>query len=644
MKKDLNNVNEKFESFIQSLDSKKYNLQNIKNAYEFAKKAHVYQRRKSGEPFICHPLAVAEIVYSMLGLDESSIIAALLHDVAEDTEYTLKDIKELFGEEVMQIVNGLTKIDIFDKAKGSENIETLRKILLASAKDIRILLIKLSDRLHNMRTMSDMPAEKKERISKETLLIYAPIAQKIGIYSLKWELEDLSLKYIDPETYAFLKSKLKLKREEREEIVKLGVEEIKTFLKNHKINQGIIVLGRPKNFYSIYKKIKNKTKEFDEILDLYAIRIITKDISQCYLILGLLHEHFQSFPNKLKDYIANPKSNGYQSLHTVIFSKTIKSPVEIQIRTEEMHKLAEFGIAAHWKYKNIKEDKKFDKKISWLREVLQWEKEHKDNQEFLKLLKYDFFEDEIFVFTPKSDILTLPESSTALDFAYAVHTDIGNKAVKCKINGIISTIDKILKSGDIVNIITQSNSRPQEKWLHFVKTSKARSKIRDALNIKHSGKKDLFETDISFDDLKNRIFRIEEFKKIRKAGCCNIIYGDHIVGVISKEKELVVHNASCENSRYTLNKKIQLSWKKEKNKKVTLIIDLKEKYGLLIDVLNIFTEFNLNISNLNTKVNKDGSVHMEIKVLDGPYMESLQIKLKELDNVESVKIIRGFFS
>jgi len=644
MKKDLNKVNEKFEEFLSTLDKKKYNLKNIQAAYEFAKKAHVYQRRKSGEPFISHPLEVAKIVHSLLGLDEASIIAALLHDVVEDTEYSLKDIEELFGEEVMQIVNGLTKIEIFNKSKGSANVETLRKILLASAKDIRILLIKLCDRLHNMRTLCDMPSEKKERISKETLLIYAPIAQKIGIYSLKWELEDLSLKHIDPQTYTFLKSKLKLKREEREEIVKTGVEEIKSFLKKHKINNGIIVLGRPKNFYSIYKKIKNKGKDFDEILDLYAIRIITKDISKCYLILGLLHEHFQSFPNKLKDYIANPKSNGYQSLHTVIFSRVIKSPIEIQIRTEEMHKLAEFGIAAHWKYKNIKEDKKFEKKISWLREVLQWEKEHKDNHEYLKLLTYDFFEDEIFIFTPKSDIITLPEKSTALDFAYAVHTDIGDKAVKSKINGINSTIDKVLKSGDIVEIVTQSNSRPQEKWLHFVKTSKARAKIRDALNIKHSGKRDLSENEISFDDLKDRIFRIEEFKKIRKAGCCEIIYGDHIVGVISKDKELVVHNANCENSKYTLNKKIQLSWKKEKNKTVTLVMDLKERYGLLIDVLNIFTEFNLNISNLNTKVNKDGSVHMEIKVLDGPYMEKLQMKLQSLESVESVKIIRGFFS
>jgi len=334
MKKDLNKVNEKFEEFLSTLDKKKYNLKNIQAAYEFAKKAHVYQRRKSGEPFISHPLEVAKIVHSLLGLDEASIIAALLHDVVEDTEYSLKDIEELFGEEVMQIVNGLTKIEIFNKSKGSANVETLRKILLASAKDIRILLIKLCDRLHNMRTLCDMPSEKKERISKETLLIYAPIAQKIGIYSLKWELEDLSLKHIDPQTYTFLKSKLKLKREEREEIVKTGIEEIKSFLKKHKINNGIIVLGRPKNFYSIYKKIKNKGKDFDEILDLYAIRIITKDISKCYLILGLLHEHFQSFPNKLKDYIANPKSNGYQSLHTVIFSRVINSPIEIQIRTK----------------------------------------------------------------------------------------------------------------------------------------------------------------------------------------------------------------------------------------------------------------------------------------------------------------------
>ncbi len=643
--KDLSQINKDFNKFLLELKKDKdYDINLIKKAYTFAKKAHLYQTRKTGEPYISHPVEVAKIAFQ-LGLDTSSIVAALLHDVVEDTNYTLKDIENEFSSEIALIVDGLTKIDVFDKSKKEEQkIETLRKILLASAKDIRILLIKLSDRLHNMRTLSNIKSkEKKLRISKETLLIYVPIAQKIGTYSLKWELEDLSFKYIDPDMYQYIKKKLNMKREEREKVVEKAVNEIKEFLKKNKMLDKVIVLGRPKNFYSIYKKIKDKAKQFEELYDLYAIRIITKDVGTCYVILGLLHEQFQSFPNRLKDYIANPKANGYQSLHTVIFSREINNPVEIQIRTEEMHKLAEFGIAAHWKYKNLKEDKKFEKKISWLREVMQWEKEHKDNQEFLKLLKFDFFEDEIFIFTPKNDIITLPEKSTVLDFAYAVHSDIGNKAVKGKINGVVSTLDKELKSGDIVEIITQNNSKPHERYLSFVKTSKARAKIREAVNIKHSGKINPIEAKIPFETLITKIKNLEKFKKIKKAGGCDFTYGDHIVGVINKKGELIIHNANCENAKYTIHKKIPLYWEKEKNKQVTINMILKDRYGLLIDILNVISEYNLKVFKMNTKVNKDASVDLSLKVLDGPYMNQLISKLKEIDNVDSVKISRSIF-
>lgn len=640
MTQTIEEIDLEFETFLKGINPS-IKKENIIKAYKFSKEAHKNQKRISGEPYISHPLNVAKIV-SELGLDEVSIIAALLHDVVEDTEQNLSEIDKVFGEEIKILVEGLTKIQ-HGENKVNKNIEALRKILLASAKDIRILIIKLCDRLHNMKTLNELPEEKRIRISKETLLIYAPIAQKVGIYSLKWELEDTSFKYINPEMYQFIKFKLKLKREEREEIVKKAVEEIKDFLTINGFTKDLIVLGRPKNFYSIYKKIKNKAKSFEDIHDLYAIRIITKSVGDCYSILGFLHENFQAFPNRLKDYIATPKNNGYQSIHTVIYSRSIKTPVEIQIRTEEMNKLAEFGVAAHWKYKNLKEDKKFEKKIAWLREVLQWEKEHKDDQEFLNLLKFDFFEDEIFVFTPKNDLFTLPEDATVLDFAYAVHTEIGNHAQKAKVNGLNCNIDKILKSGDIVEIQTNKNIKPSEKWLKIIKTSKARLKIKDALNLKHKKNPTVNnqKEEIPFETLKDKIQLLDDFKKIRNAGCCNIEYGDQIVGIIPNKKEIVIHNASCENAKYTLSKKIPLKWLKETNKDTTLEIILKDRFGILIDMLNIFSEFNLNISQLNSQVQKDGRVKMNITTLDGPFIDKLVEKLRNIEYVESVKINRS---
>lgn len=642
--KSLNKVNERFEEFLKSL-TPEHDKKLLRKAFEFSKKAHIYQKRTSGEPFIAHPVEVCKLV-AELGMDDASIISALLHDVVEDTEYNLTHIKELFGDEVERIVDGLTKITDFGRKKEDVQIDALRKVLLASAKDIRILIIKLCDRLHNMRTLKELKSDKKIRVAKETILIYVPIAQKIGLYSLKWELEDLAFKYMNPEMYSFVSEKINMKRTQREQIVNKAVKEIKEVLELNDV-EGVNVLGRPKNFYSIYKKIKNKAKTFEDIFDLYAIRIIAKDISQCYTILGVLHDQFQAFPDRLKDYIATPKFNGYQSIHSVIFSRAIKAPVEIQIRTEDMHKLAEFGVAAHWRYKNIKEDKKFEKKIGWLREVLQWENEHKDNEEFLKILKFDFFEDEIFAFTPKNDVIVLPERASALDFAYAVHTDIGHKAYKAKINGSITSIDKEVKSGDIVEIVTQKSVKPSEKWLKFVKTNKAKLKIRAAIQLKHSGKQNVEVDDQMFSKLLDKITRVEEYKKVRKGGCCKIDYGDQIIGVSSgkaKAKELVVHNASCDNAKYTLNPKVQLRWKEEKEKEVTLTLILKDRIGLLMDILNTFSKKNVNILSVNSKTMKNGDAKMTVTLLDGEYLDDLVNKLKKLDSIENIKVNRGLFN
>ncbi|MDA3854791.1 MAG: RelA/SpoT family protein [Candidatus Woesearchaeota archaeon] len=638
----MEKVDAEFELFVERIKKgRELNIVNIRKSYEFAKKAHTGQLRQTGEPYITHPLEVAKIVYDY-GLGEPSVIAALLHDVVEDTPIKLGEIKKNFGDEVELLVDGLSKINMFTESREEKSAEALRKILLASAKDIRVLIIKLCDRLHNLRTLEELPESKRERVARETMLIYAPIAQKIGIYSLKWELEDLSFKYRNPDMYQLIKSKINMKRKDREGIVQKAVVEIKEVLKMEGIDN-ILALGRPKNFFSIYKKVKDKAKSFEDLYDLYAVRIIAKDISECYTILGVLHDQFQAFPDKLKDYIANPKANGYQSIHTIVYSRSIKCPVEVQIRTEEMHKLAEFGIAAHWKYKNLKEDKKFEKKISWLREVLLWEKEHKDNSEFLHLLKYDFFQNEIFVFTPKNEIIFLPDGSSVLDFAYAVHTEIGDKAYKAKVNGAITTIDKTLKNGDIVEIITNKSAKPTDKWLKLVKTSKAKIKIRDSMNLKFKKTPDDKKEEVNFETLRSRLTRLNEFKKVRKGGCCNLNYGDHVVGVVGKNGELVVHNASCDNSKYTVSKKIPLNWIQERKKEIEIFMILKDRFGLLIDILNVFSDFNLNVSKLNTRIQKDGSVKMDLKVIDGPYMDKLVERLNGLESVENVRVSRGIF-
>ncbi len=637
----LNDVNAEFELFLKTLDKEIYDKELISKAYEFAKKAHAFQRRRSGEPYIMHPVEVAKIVASF-GMDNASIMAALLHDTVEDTEVTLEDVTKEFSEEIALLVDGLSKITQFGDRKKTvdfdEHISSLRKILLASAKDIRILIIKLCDRLHNMRTLKELPEAKRIKKSRETMQIYVPIAQKIGIYALKWELEDLSFKFLDPEMFQEIKKRVGLKREEREAIVKESVDDLKEKLG---VGPEVIMLGRPKNFYSIYKKIKNKSKEFEDIYDLYAIRIICNTVSECYTILGRCHEQFRIFPNRLKDYIATPKANGYQSIHTVIYSDAIKSPVELQIRTEDMNKLAEFGIAAHWKYKNLKEDKKFEQKISWLREVLQWEKEHEDNQEFLKLLKFDFFEDEIFVFTPKNKVITLPEKATALDFAYAVHTEIGDRAYKCKINGSVYTIDTILKSGDIVEIITNPSSKPNEKWLKFVKTSRARLKIRDSLDLKLKKSLKLSKETLSTEDLIKKIARIDSHKNVKTAGCCTFEYGEQIVGVYSKDKKLVIHNASCPNAKFAINKKIPLRWIEEREKEVTLYLNFTDRHGLVVDLLTIFSNYNANCTKMNTKVSKNGLVTMTVKLIDGDFVEKMVEDIKELESLENIKIARG---
>ena len=458
--------------------NKKSNSRLINKAYEFAKHYHEGQVRKSGEPYIIHPLEVAYIV-STLELDDNAICAALLHDVVEDTEVTREMIVAEFGEEIANLVDGVTKLGkiahYLDKEE--EQVENYRKFFMAMAKDIRVLMIKLADRLHNMRTLKHLSDDRKYAIAKETMQLYAPLANRLGIYSIKWELEDLSFLYMEPEAYAELVDGINKRREEREKFINDIIVEIRKKLKEMKIEAE--VYGRPKHFYSIYRKMKKDNKTLDQIYDLFAMRIIVNSVKDCYAALGLVHELYKPMPGRFKDYISMPKPNMYQSLHTTLIG-TEGTPFEVQIRTWDMHRVAEYGIAAHWAYKEGKSVSASDEKLSWLREAIEWQKETNDDKEFLSKLKFDLFDEEVFVFTPKGDIKSLPTGSTPIDLAYMIHEQVGHRMTGAKVNGKIVPITTKLANGDIVEIITSDSTKgPSRDWLKIVKTTQARNKIQN---------------------------------------------------------------------------------------------------------------------------------------------------------------------
>lgn len=417
----------------------------IMKAFTLADKAHESQFRASGEPYIMHPLAVAEIL-AHLQIDHITLIAALLHDVVEDTEYTKEDIEKLFGAEVAFLVDGVTKLNQFQyETKEDRQMENYRKMILAMAKDVRVVVIKLGDRLHNMRTLKHMRSDKQKRIAKETLEIFAPLAHRLGIFNVKWELEDLSFRYLEPDKYYDLVDQMKQKRQAREDIVNDTMEQLTKALGEAGIKADI--KGRPKHFYSIYKKMKKDNRDLSQIYDLLAVRVIVDTVPDCYAVLGIAHSIWKPLPYRFKDYISMPKSNMYQSLHTTVIG-TMGQPVEIQIRTWEMHRVSEYGVAAHWRYKegNKGADKEFDQKVAWLRQVLEWQ-DTSNPKELVNALKLDVFSGEVFVFTPKGDVVKLPIGSVPLDFAYRVHTDVGHRCVGAKVNGKIVPLDYTLQMG-----------------------------------------------------------------------------------------------------------------------------------------------------------------------------------------------------
>ncbi|MBU0756472.1 MAG: RelA/SpoT family protein [Nanoarchaeota archaeon] len=609
----------------------------IEKAYLFAKNAHHGQKRYSGEDFIQHPVAVAMILLEWKA-DTASICSALLHDVVEDSGIDIKLIESSFGEEIAKIVLGETKLrKIVFQSREDYTAENIRKVLLASAKDLRIILIKLADRLHNMRTLKYSNEEKQKRISAETLDIYAPLAHKLGMYTLKGELEDLCLRHLEPQAYQDLKKRINEKRGERIQKANILMKMIRDKFKENGIDF-IEVSGRAKYFYSIYKKMIREKKTFDEIYDLIAVRVIVKNIPDCYRSLALIHQLWKPIPTRLKDYIAVPKSNGYQSLHTDVVTH-LGSVLEVQIRTMEMHFVAKYGVAAHWRYKGTDRDQKFDKRIVWLEQVLEWKR--KAPTEFLDSLKVDLFQDEIVVFTPKGDPIVLPDGATPIDFAYEVHTGVGNSCLKATVNNKLVSFDTKLKSGDIINIITSNSARPSRNWLTFAKTNKAKSKIRSILNIEAESKDTTdkrSDEDINDGDLKKYLKYEGKKAPIKLSKCCEPKFQDDIVGFRTKEKSITIHKSSCPNI-HTLDskKRVAVEWNVPDKEMIDLKILTKDKIGLLEVILDTLMKEKVIVLSINVKILKQqNQINLKVKDEKGIKIENIITILSSINGITKV--------
>ena len=714
-------------------------LSDIEKAYKVAYKAHEGQKRKSGEPYIIHPLCVA-IILAELELDKESIIAGLLHDVVEDTVMTSEDVEKEFGSEVALLVDGVTKLTQlnYEHDKIEVQAENLRKMFLAMAKDIRVIMIKLADRLHNMRTMQYQSPAKQIEKSRETMEIYAPIAHRLGISKIKVELDDLSMKYLMPDVYNDLVEQVNLNRPGREAFIKSIIKEVGMHISNAGIEAEID--GRVKHFFSIYRKMVNQNKTLDQIYDIFAVRIKVDTVKDCYAALGVIHEMYKPIPGRFKDYIAMPKPNMYQSLHTTLIASN-GQPFEVQIRTYEMHRTAEYGIAAHWKYKEGKSGAPSNEeaKLSWLRQMLEWQTEMSDNKEFLSSIKSDLnlFSDNIYCFTPTGDVKNLPAGSCPVDFAYSIHSAVGNKMVGARVNGKLVTIDYELKSGDRVEIITSQNSKgPSRDWLNIVKSTQARNKINQwfkqelkednilkgkelitnycktkgivlsdimkpenqekTLNkygfkdwnsllasVGHGGLKEgqvvnkLVEenekrkkAEVTDNDVLEGIVQLEaknkdKYKKtrggivvkgihdvaVRFSKCCNPVPGDEIVGFVTRGRGVTIHRTDCvnvinfpENERERL---IEAEWEQvdsSADKYSTEInIFAGNRTGLIVDISRIFTEANIDVKFMNSRVNKKGiaTINLGFDIHGKDELNRLVEKLRNIEGVTDIARTAG---
>jgi GTP diphosphokinase / guanosine-3',5'-bis(diphosphate) 3'-diphosphatase len=630
-------MDQEFKDIIAEVKSydKYADVELIKKAYDFAKKAHYGQKRHSGEEYFIHPVEVAKILLE-LRPDSATVCAALLHDVVEESDYSLEDMEKEFGKEIASLVEGETKTTkvVFDKPE-DYTAENWRKILLATTKDVRVILVKLADRLHNMRTLKHVREDKQKRISKETMEIYAPIAHKLGLYSIKGELEDLSLRYMKPDIYQYIKKKINEKRLDREKKAERILKLVKTHMSNKKI-EFIEISGRAKYFYSIYRKMLLEKKSFDEIYDLVAIRVIVKNVQDCYKILAEIHQLWKPVPGRFKDYIAVPKLNGYQSLHTDV-ATPFDVILEVQIRTIEMHYVAKYGVAAHWRYKGTERDKQFDKRISWLEQVLDWKR--KAPTEFLESLKVDLFQDEIVVFTPKGDPIILPEGSTPIDFGYEIHSKIGDTCTKARVNKKLVSLDYKLNGGDVIQIITSPKAKPSRAWLAFVATNKAKQKIRSTLGI---------EVDLDPKQIRNRkhTLNLSKYIKLEKgqkgqlkiSKCCNPEIEDEIVAFKTKEGAITVHKKECPNIHALgQTKSLKVEWNLLEKQIRSINIYVEDKLAMVEQILNILVENKYNVLSINLKPHKRTIlINIKIKAETDDLVDKAILLIKTIKHVSFV--------
>lgn len=649
------------EQLLASLISKASYTQDTENligkAYEIADKMHAGQLRQSGEEYITHPMNVA-LILTELHADLPSLVAAILHDTLEDTSLTSETVKEKFGVEVLQLVLGVTKLNKLQfKSSKEQQLENTRKMLLAMANDIRVVLIKLADRLHNMRSLGIFRRDKQVRIAQETMEIFVPLAGRLGIYRIKWELEDLAFRALEPEEFKELADKVAMKRSEREMLVNQTISEITELLESDNVH--FEISGRAKNLYSIYKKMDKDDKDVDEIFDLHAVRVLVEDIPTCYKVLGFVHTKWKPLPGRIKDYIAVPKSNGYKSLHTTVIGPR-GFPIEIQIRTYEMHADAEYGIAAHWKYKEKnKVDANDETKLSWLRQLLEWQKEIKPTEEFVEQVKTDLFSDEVLVFTPKGDIINLPVGATPIDFAYRIHTDVGNSCTGAKVNGKIVQLSYKLVTGDRVQVMTSKHVEgPSRDWLKTVAANSTKEKIRNWFRKKaeEENPKDEEEEEVK---PKPQIVQRRP-SRVGKAGamvllkgidnapvvlarCCNPIVGDPIVGFVTRGRGVSIHRTNCPNFanlKAEAERVVDAEWITDSKKTFIVGINIlvENKPGVLAKLSGIISETGVNI-NMAKAVPVDISksrIIFSVEVLSIKELNDLIVLLERVPEVKKV--------
>ena len=640
----------------------------IDRSFEYAKGLHQGQFRKSGEPYIIHPLHVAKILAEHKA-DQSIIIAAMLHDSIEDTKADEKAIIQNFGEDVASLVIQVTKLQNFHFSSEEEGqSENLRKLLLAMASDTRVVLIKIADRLHNMRTLDALSPDKQIKIAKETMEILVPLVHRLGMYAFKWELEDLSFKYLEKERYREIKNMVATTRDAREAYVKQVMDELYKEL----INNGLKfkLEGRPKNLFSINKKMVKENKSIDEIYDLFATRVLVQSVNECYSVLGIIHNYWRPVPGRIKDYIATPKSNGYRSLHTTVFGPNDEL-IEIQIRTFQMHQNNEVGIASHWSYKERSEDqnKDFDEKVAWLRQIFDWQSEIGNAKDFVSSVKFDLFNDEIFVFSPRGKVVDLPSGATPVDFAYRIHSDIGNSCIGAKVNGRIVTLDSTLQTGDRVQILTSKIPKgPTQDWLKFVRSPSTRAKIR-AWFRKQNLEIDEYPIKEKKEEIEKESLEKKELQKrpIRKANassdpkyyidiegnlnlpiifprCCNPVPSDEVVGYISRGRGIVIHRIDCHHIK-TLSKEpdriVKASWTSIENISFVagLYIKVKDEPGTLAQISSAISSEDINLVELRASISKTESARItaKVQVKNIQQLNQLIVKLNQMACVEKVR-------